>query len=197
MAGGGQDFSVIQFEAGSSNLPTEEEQKLGQLAKALADRPGLKVEIKGFVDKTRDPEGYRQELLSRKLRNEKFLFLVKEQQAGVGDSAETVQILADEYSTLLKAVYRKEKFPKPRNAIGLVKDLPDVEMKKLIVANTVVGENELQALARERTATVMNYMVIKGGLPPERLFQKNEDIYKAPEKDTVSRNRVEFNAIAQ
>jgi uncharacterized protein involved in outer membrane biogenesis len=197
MAGGGQDFSVIQFESGSSNLPAEEEQKLGQLAKALADRPGLKVEIKGFVDKTRDPEGYRQELLSRKLRNEKFLFLVKEQQVGVGDSAETVQILADEYSTLLKGVYRKEKFPKPRNAIGLIKDLPDIEMRKLIIANTVVGENELQALARERTAAVMNYMVIKGGLPPERLFQKNEDIYKAPEKDTVSRNRVEFNAIAR
>ncbi len=197
MIGSGQDFSVIQFAAGSSNLPAEEGQKLGQMAKALADRPGLKVEIKGFVDKIKDPEGYRQELLSRKLRNEKFLFLVKERQTRDGDSAETVQVLADEYSKFLKAVYKKEKFPKPRNAIGLVKDLPDNEMKKLIIANTVVGENELQALARERTAAVMNFMVIKGGLPPERLFQKNDDIYKEPEKDTISRNRVEFNAIAQ
>jgi len=105
--------------------------------------------------------------------------------------------MVDEYSKLLKAVYKKEKFPKPRNAIGLVKDLPDAEMKKLIIANTVVGENELLSLARERTAAVMNYMVTKGGLPPERLFQKNDDIYKAPEKETTSRNRVEFNAIAQ
>lgn len=78
-----------------------------------------------------------------------------------------------------------------------MKDLPDNEMRKLIIANTEVGENELQTLARERTAAVMNFMVTKGGLPPERLFQKNDDIYKAAAKDTVSRSRVEFNAIAQ
>ena len=197
MTGSGQDFSVIPFAAGSSNLPSGEEQKLVQLAKALADRPGLKVEIKGFVDKAKDPEGYRQETLNRKLRNEKFLLLVKEEQAGAGDSAETVQVTAEEYSKFLKAVYKKEKFPKPRNAFGLVKDLPDNEMKKLIIANTVAGENELLGLARERATTVMNYLIVKGGLPAERLFQKNDDIYKAPKDDTVSRSRVEFNAIAQ
>src|SRR6185369_5120002 len=102
MAGSGQDFSVIRFAAGSSNLPAEEELKLGQLAKALADRPGLKVEIKGFADRITDPEGYRQELLSRKLRNEKFLSLVKEQKTRGVDSSETVQVSADEYSKFLK-----------------------------------------------------------------------------------------------
>ncbi|MDD2273596.1 MAG: DUF748 domain-containing protein [Desulfuromonadaceae bacterium] len=197
MTGSGEDFSVIQFAAGSSILPTAEVKKLAQLSKALADRPGLKMEIKGFVDKAKDSEGYREELLNRKLRNEKFLFLVKAKQTKDGESAETVQVNADEYSKFLKAAYRKEKFPKPRNAIGFVKDLPDNEMKKLIIANTEVGENELRSLARERTAAVMNYMVTTGGLPPERLFQKNDDIYKAAEKDTVSRSRVEFNAIAQ
>ena len=55
-----------------------------------------------------------------------------------------VKVLPDEYSKYLKAVYKKEKFPKPRNALGLVKDLPDAEMKKLIIANTVVGDGELQ-----------------------------------------------------
>lgn len=197
MTGSGEDFSVIQFAAGSSILPAAEIKKLAQLSKALADRPGLKMEIKGFVDKAKDSEGYREELLSRKLRNEKFLFLVKAKQTKDGESAESVQVMPDEYSRLLKATYRKEKFPKPRNAIGLVKDLPDNEMKKLIIANTEVGENELRSLARERTAAVMNYMITTGGLPPERLFQKNDDIYKAAEKDTVSRSRVEFNAIAQ
>jgi uncharacterized protein involved in outer membrane biogenesis/outer membrane protein OmpA-like peptidoglycan-associated protein len=197
MMGSGQDFSVIRFAVGSSKLSGEEEQKLGQLAKALADRPGLKVEIKGFVDKEKDPEGYRHELLNRKLRNEKFLYLVKEQRAKDGESAETLQVQADEYSKFLKALYKKEKFPKPHNAIGLVKDLPDNEMLKLIIANTTVGENELQSLARERAVSVMNYLVAKGGLPSERLFQKNDDIYKAPDKDNISRNRVEFNAIAQ
>jgi len=197
LAGSGQDFSVVQFEPGSSALPQAEEQKLEKLAKVLADRPGVKMEIKGFVDKARDPEGYRQEQLERKLRNEKFLYLVKEEQTKEGDSSETVQVAADEYAGFLRAVYKKEKFPKPRNALGLVKDLPDNEMKKLIIANTVVGESELQSLARERAAAVINHLVAKGGLPPERLFQGGEDIYKAPGQETTRPSRVEFSAIAR
>ena len=197
MGGGGQDFSMVSFEPGASTLSPDEAKKLTQLAKVVADRPGLKLEIKGFVDKGRDPEGYRQELLARKVRNEKFLFLVKEQQVKEGENSETVQVTPDEYGKFLKAVYKKEKFPKPRNALGMVKDLPDNEMKKLIIANTVVGENELKSLARERAAAVVDYLVAKGGLPAEKLFQGSGDIYKAPEKESAPRSRVEFSAIAR
>lgn len=197
MMGGGQDFSSIQFSNGSSRLTAQEQQKLTALSKALADRPGLKVEIKGYVEKEKDAEGYRRELLEQKLRNEKFLLLAKDRQVKEGDSVDSVHILPEETSGLLKAVYKKEKFPKPRNAIGLVKDLPDEEMRKLIIANTVVGEQEFQKLARERATAVMDYLVKKGGLPAERLFQKNDDIHKVPEKDGAVRSRVEFNAIAQ
>lgn len=197
MMGGGQDFSSIQFATGSSRLTAAEELKLSALAKALADRPGLKVEIKGYVEREKDAEGYRRELLNQKLRNEKFLLLAKERQVKEGESADSIQIVPEETSKLLKAVYKKEKFPKPRNAIGLVKDLPDNEMRKLIIANTVVGETEFQGLARERATAVMDFLVNKGGLPAERLFQKNDDIHKAPEKEGTVRSRVEFNAIAQ
>ena len=61
----------------------------------------------------------------------------------------------------------------------------------------MVADNELLALARERTTAVMSYLATKGGLAPERLFQKNENIYKAPEKSGAERTRVEFNAIVQ
>ncbi len=69
-------------------------------------------------------------------------------------------------------------------------------MKKLIIANTVVGEPELNTLAHERVGAVMDYLVTKGHVPAERVFQKNDDLFKAPEKETVSRSRVELNAIA-
>ena len=197
MAGSGHDFSSIQFATGSSKLTTAEEMKLSELAKMLTDRPGLKMEIKGYVERDKDAEGYRQESLNQKLRNEKFLLLAKERQIKEGESVDSIKILPEETSKLLKAVYKKEKFPKPRNAIGLVKDLPDDEMRKLITTNTVVGEAEFQGLARERATAVMNFMVKKGGLPPERLFQKVDNIYKAPEKEGTARSRVEFNAIAQ
>ncbi len=196
MVGGGQDFSAIQFTPGLSAVSPLEEQKLAALSKALLDRPALKVELKGYVDRERDAEAYRGELLNRKLRNEKFLGLSKAGTIQAGEKIDSVQVLPEEYAAYLKAVYKKEKFPKPRNAIGLVKDLPPEEMKKLIIANTTVGEAELQALARERVVAVTNRLVGNGNVPAERVFQKNDNIFKAPEKDTQSKSRVELNAIA-
>jgi len=197
MMGSDQDFSAVSFGTGTSTLPPQEEQKLATLAKALLDRPALKVELKGYVDKERDTEGYRNDLFNRKLRNEKFLFLSTEGTLKEGEKIENVQVLPEEQARYLAAAYKKEKFPKPRNMLGFVKDLPPEEMKKLIIANTVVGEAELQTLARERVLAVKNFLVVKGGIAPERVFEKNDTIYKAPEKDSVPKSRVELNAIAQ
>ena len=197
MAGGGQDFSAIQFNHGTSTLQAQEEQKLIALSKALLDRPALKIELKGYVDREKDTEGYRRELLTTKLRNEKYLALSRDGTRKEGEKFDSIQLLPEEQAKYLAAVYKKEKFPKPRNAFGLVKDLPPDEMKKLIITNTVVGDAELQTLARERVVAVVTYLVKKGNIPAERIFQKSEDIFKAPEKETTLRSRVELNAIAQ
>jgi len=197
MMGGGQDFSAVSFGTGTSTLAPQEEQKLSALAKALLDRPALKVELKGFVDRERDTEGYRSDLFNRKLRNEKFLYLNKEGTLKEGDKAESLQVSPEENTRYLTAVYKKEKFPKPRNMLGFVKDLPPEEMKKLILTNMVVGEPELQTLARERVLAVKNFLVVKGGIAPERVFEKNDNIFKATGNDTTPKSRVELNAIAQ
>jgi hypothetical protein len=70
-------------------------------------------------------------------------------------------------------------------------------MNKLIIANTIVGDQELQTLARERVLAVKNHLVLKGKIPPERVFEKNDNVFKVPEKESVPRSRVELNAIAQ
>ncbi|NTW88186.1 MAG: hypothetical protein HGB26_03485, partial [Desulfobulbaceae bacterium] len=171
--------------------------KLNALSKALLDRPALKVELKGYVDREKDTEEYRRELLGSKMRNEKFLTLSKEGSLKEGEKIDSIHVLLEEQAKYLAAVYKKEKFPKPRNAFGMVKDLPPDEMKKLIVTNTVVGETELQTLARERVMAIVTYMVKKGGIPAERIFQKGDDVFKKPEKDTTPRSRVELNAVAQ
>lgn len=197
MFGGGEDFSAIQFGYGLSTISIQEEQKLNSLAKALLERPALKVELKGYVDSEKDIEGYRNELLSRKLKNEKVLALAKGSAHKDAATAENVQLQPEDYAKYLKAVYKKEKFPKPRNLLGLVKDLPVEEMKKLIITNTVIGDTELTTLAHERVVAVKNFLITKGNVPAERVFLKNEDIFKAPEKETTTRSRVDLNAIVQ
>ena len=194
--GGKDDFSGVAFSPGSARLSDAERAKLLKLGQVLIDRPALKLEVSGFVDRERDPEGYRNELLTKKIKSEKFLALVKEKKALEGQSADNVEIPPQEYPALLKTVYRKEKFPKPRNFIGLVKDLPADEMKKLILTHTVVGDEALQGLARDRATVVRNFLITQGKLPPERIFEKKGDIFKAPAKEGESASRVEFGVAA-
>lgn len=197
MFAGGDDFSGVAFGPGTSSIGKAEEAKLRNLATALLDRPAIKLEVTGFVDRERDAEGYRSELLLKKMRTEKFLALVKEKRETAGQTADGVEILPAEYSPLLKSVYEKEKFPKPRTFIGTLKSLPDAEMKKLILANTVVGEPQLRGLARERAMAVRNFLVAEGKLPQERIFEKSGDIFAPPKQAGMAGSRVEFGAAVQ
>lgn len=196
MMGSSEDLSSVSFAPGSSLLAPSEAKKLDTLATALNQRPGLKVELSGYIDKARDPEGYRAELLLQKMRQEKYLELAKNRQTKDGDDADKMIIQPAEYARYLKAVYLKEKFPKPRNLIGMVKDLPDTEMKKLIIANTVAGEQELLQLAAKRAATVRQYLINQGKLDSQRLFQKQDAITKPPKQENSPASRVELNPIA-
>ncbi|QOX79267.1 DUF748 domain-containing protein [Trichlorobacter lovleyi] len=196
MMGSSEDLSSVTFAPGSAVLAPAEAKKLETLASALSQRPGLKVELSGFVDKQRDPEGYRAELLQLKMRQEKFHELVKNRQTKEGDDAEKMVIQPAEYSRYLKAVYLKEKFPKPRNMIGMIKDLPDAEMKKLIIANTKVTDQDLQQLAAQRAAAVKQHLITKGKLESQRIFQKQDNILKPPKQETAPASRVELNPIA-
>ena len=193
---GDGDLSFVAFTPGSDTLQPSEEKKLEALAKGLNERPALKVSLTAYADSDKDAEGYRNELLERKLKREKFLFLTRERQLAAGESAQTMTLTAEERSIYLKAVYAKEKFPKPRNALGVEIRLPDAEMVKLILANTKVGKDELEDLTRERANAVKSYLIGKGKVAAERIFEKNDDIFKNPVKVETPRSRVELNALA-
>ena len=195
--GGGEDFSAIPFAPGSDQLSKADQEKLLKLAQVLHDRPALNLEISGFVDRDKDAEGYRNELLLKKMKGEKFRALVKQGKNIEGQTQENIELAPQEESVYLKAVYAKEKFPKPRNVLGIAKDLPDSEMRKLIITHTVVGDNELQALARERAEAVRDFLLKNGKLPAERLFEKSADIFRASSKEGISPSRVEFGAIVK
>lgn len=195
--GGSEDFGDVRFAPGVSTIAPGEGEKLLKLANALKDRPALKIEMSGFIDSDTDPEGLRRALLDKKIRTEKFLDLVKEKKNRPGESPDTMQVTADEYPKYLKMVYRKEKFPKPRTMLGLVKDLPEEEMKKLILTNTVIGPRDLQELATDRAMAVRDFLIQRGGLDAGRIFQKSGDVQKKPGKQGETGSRVEFGMVAE
>lgn len=196
MTGSSEDLSSVSFAPGSIVLTPSEEKKLNTLASALNQRPGLKVELSGYIDKDRDAEGYRTELLAQKMRQEKYLELAKNNLTREGDDAEKMVIQPTEYSRYLKMVYLKEKFPKPRNMIGMIKELPDSEMMKLIIANIKVGDQRLQQLAAKRVAVVRNFLINTGKMESQRLFQKQDTMTKPPKQENSPASRVELTPIA-
>ena len=85
------------------------------------------------------------------------------------ESLASVQVSDEEYPALLERVYRAEKFPKPRNVVGMVKTLPVEEMEKLILANSTVDEEDLLNLGDRRAKAVRDWL-IEHQVEGERIF---------------------------
>ena len=165
--GGGEELSNVEFDFGQAVITPAIQPRLEKLAKALLDRPALRLEIEGRADPERDPEGLKRDRLATKLRALKREDLTKK---GLeSGSTDAVELGANEYPALLERVYRAEKFPKPRNLLGMVKGLPVEEMEKLILANSAVDEEDLRDLA-DRRAKVVRDWLLAHEVPGERLF---------------------------
>ena len=191
MFGDGQELSQIVFEPGRASLNNEAQSKLRTLAKAMREREGLRLEITAGADLALDPEGLRRAALERAVLNEKRKDLARTQQSSA--SIETPPIEASEYATYLKRAYQQARFPKPRNLLGLTKDLPVDEMEKLMLASLPAGDEELRALATRRARAVQTWLVEQGQIPLSRLFLLPVQVGVAPETPgQTSRNRVDF-----
>jgi hypothetical protein len=59
-----------------------------------------------------------------------------------------------EYPALLQSVYRRSPIPKPRNVLGVVKDMPPADMEALLLAAIAVDEADMRELAQARAQQV-------------------------------------------
>ena len=140
-----------------------------------------------------DPEGLKREGIERKVKALKREELTRK---GVeSGSVDTIEIGPEEYSVLLERVYRAEKFPKPRNMVGLVKTLPVEEMEKLMMANASVSEDDLSDLAERRADAVRDWLT-EHQVPLERIFmlpsRAAESGEKAAAEKKTGKGRVVF-----
>lgn len=165
---GGEELSQLDFEPGVAKPGEAAVDKLGVLATALNDRPALRLDITPYADPASDPEGLKKVMLARKVAALKLKGLVAKGQSA--PSLDEVQVSAEEYPALLKQVYGDADFKKPRNIIGLAKDLPVAEMEALIYANTTVSEDDLRALAQQRGQEVKAWLLDNGKVASDRVF---------------------------
>ena len=103
-----------------------------------------------------------------------------------------ISVAPDEYERYLTLAYRAEKFPKPRNFIGMVKGLPVPEMEKLMLTHIEAGDEELRQLASQRANAVKEAILQSGKVAAERLFIVEPKSLTPEKKDRVKDSRVEF-----
>jgi hypothetical protein len=191
VAGGGDDLDYLEFEPGSARLTAASEKKLEALGKALADRPGLKLDVTGRADPASDRAGLKQAAVDNAVKRQKFDELRGTDKAP--KSADEVVIDPKEYPALLKEAYSDaDILGKPRNFIGLAKDIPVPEMEKLMLASTSATDEDLRDLALRRAQAAKDFLTGPGKIEVERVFIVTPKIAAEDGKATVKPTRVEF-----
>ncbi len=190
LMGGGEEMSYVEFDAGGIAVGEANIKKLATLGKALQERPALKLDIEGFVDREKDREGLRTTLFQRKIKVQKLNETLKKGAAAV--PVDDVKIEPGERDRYLKMAYSAEKFPKPRNIIGMAKSLPPAEMEKLMLTNIEVRDEDLRLLASQRALRVRDVLLKSGDVTPDRVFIVEPKSLTPQKKEKLKNSRVDF-----
>ena len=148
------------------------------------------MDIEGHVDMEKDREGLKQYLFHKKLKAQKLNQMVKKGQPAI--PVDDVNIEKQEYDQYLKLAYKEEKFPKPRNVLGMAKDIPVPEMEKLILTHIEVKEGDLRNLASQRAMKVKEAILKSKQVEPERIFILEPKSLAPEKKEKLKDSRADF-----
>ena len=166
--GSGEELSTVSFEPGSASIAHEAKKSIDTLGKALADRPALKLDIGGRADPGLDREVLERASVDTAVRGEKMKSLAAAGNAPSSVSQVTVD--AEERNHWLTEAYRSAALPdRPRNALGMLKEIPPAEMEAMLVASAKIDDDVLRQLANRRAQAIKD-AIVATGIQGERLF---------------------------
>ncbi|WP_431257712.1 DUF748 domain-containing protein [Roseateles chitinivorans] len=224
--GGGAEMSQLEFKPGTAALQPEAAKKLEPLTKVLADKPALQLSITGWVD----PEGERRAAQGARLEDAMIAERRRELRrasvtqavnapnvaltgasgasgasaASAGADAGLAPVVLDDAqrARLLKVVYDNAKLPnKPRNFIGLSKEIPAAQMRELLMDSYTVTDEQLRELALQRAVAVRDAL-LERGVPNARMFLASPKLHakddeRGADKDKAWAPRVDLALSAQ
>jgi hypothetical protein len=165
LGGGSGESSAITFQPGGSELSAAAKEALDKVAKALTDRPTLQMTVVGTSSLDKERDAFQRQRVRQLTYAEKRRVAVRGGQTGT----DVAPVTDAEYPDLLTAVYKRADITKPRNLVGLAKELPLQDMENLLFASVAVDEESMRQLAVGRGAAVRDYLLAKG-VPSARLF---------------------------
>jgi uncharacterized protein involved in outer membrane biogenesis len=182
-----EELGYVEFDPGSAALSDAAKEKLDTIAKALADKPSVTLEISARVDPALDGPGLRTAYVDRQVRRAKM------QDSGADNpniDPSSIPISDAEYSKFLTKAYKNADFKKPRNLIGLTKSVPDADMKAALAEHAPVDEGALGTLAQRRASAVKQYFEDK--IDSKRIFIVAPHLNADGIKDKGAPTRVDF-----
>lgn len=190
LAGGGsEDLSFVGFEPGTARFTDAGRGVVDKVAKALTDRPALKMTVTGASDPQSEREAIQRAAFDARIAAEQRREALR---AGAAADAPLPPLTTAQRDALVRRIYADTRLPdKPRNAIGLARDIPVPEMETLLRRATVVSSDTARELALQRGLAVRDALVAKG-LPGERLFLAAPRLRASGEDDATWSPRVQL-----
>jgi uncharacterized protein involved in outer membrane biogenesis len=170
IGGGGKDLSHVDFKPGTALIADGSQEIIAKVAKALDDRPQLKLGIVAMADPVSEAEAMRRAAFESRLLAEQRRERGRGALGSNDADAPLPPLSAEQRARLIKQIYEDTRLPdKPRNFIGMAKDIPIAEMEAMLVAAMPVDEAVGRLLAQQRGRTVRDALMAKG-LGSARLF---------------------------
>lgn len=170
VGGSNVDLSTVPFAAGSAELEGDARQALDTLAKALEERPNLRLEVEGQAAQRADGPLLAEQRLQREFR-EGWYKVLQRRGDKVPASPDELTVAEDEQAALLEGIYRTRlKQQPPAEWAELDKEQREQNMRKAVLDSWAQSKLLLRQLAQQRAATIKDYLVEQGGLYDERVY---------------------------
>ena len=180
--GGAEDLGNVSFAAGSSELSKDAEGALNTLAKALKERPALRLEIEGTAAASSDGPFLAAERLEREYQYNYYKILQRRGDK-VPAQASLLVVPEKEKAPLLEGIYRTRLKQQPP---AEWKDLSDsdrtAKLRDGVIKFWSASDVLLRQLGQDRASTIKDYLVDKGQLEDDRVYFIDANLGQA-EKD--------------
>jgi len=188
VGGGGEQLQDIDFKPGSATLDAQARKRLAALAKALEDRPGLKLSVPSDYSPTLDRSALAHQALEDSLlgASREALASRKRRRAAQHGATPNLEDPATRFR-LLVGVYRERlgsKAALPASAAMVLKakgrktaaaplEAAITALQSAILASIDIPDRDLDKLARHRAAAIQGALLDGTHLDPGRLFILN------------------------
>jgi hypothetical protein len=175
-----EELKYVEFEPGQAALGEEQAKKIDAISAALKERPALRLEVSGGVDRMADAAALADLELTKALKRAKKAELKADGQPAP-KKLSAIELSGGEYERLFDEKY-EEQFgtDAPRNEQGEITDAA----RQALAGSFEVDDAALRSLAKKRAAAIQD-RIVENGIDIGRVFLVESDLLRTKDEGEV------------